>query len=517
MFDFDDIYKLREGNRIEAKKATGGLPQSIWKTYSAFGNSYGGVILLGVDEESNQSLKIIGVDNPEKLVTDFWSVVNNPQKVNYNILFDRHVQIVEVEGKQIIIIEVPRAERTMRPIYLNEKPFAETYRRDGDGDGDFHCNKEMVQAMFRDSGYVSQDLLVLENMTFDVFDYDSVHRYRNVWKLSRFNHVWESLDGISFLQKLNAIGVGADGKLHPTVAGLLMFGYANEIVREFPNYFLDYQENYDFSNRYTDRIYSSSGDWSGNLFDFYYKAYNKLVQNPKIKIPFKMKNGMQRTDDTPVHKALREALANCLINADYYGERGLVIRNKLDTISMENPGLFRISIDEAKSGGVSSPRNSTIMTMFNLLDIGERAGSGVPSVIQAWKEVSNLEPFYSESISAIRTFFYLPLESFNEGDKVTDNSKPTDNTQKTRTKVTERVTDEPKHTENTQKTRTKVTEKQIKIISFIKQNPYTTSNQLSALVGISSVKIRENINKLREKGLIERIGADRGGYWKVKE
>lgn len=101
-----------------------------------------------------------------------------------------------------------------------------------------------------------------------------------------------------------------------------MFGNEYDIVREFNTYFLDYQEQYDADTRWTDRIISSSGDWSGNVYDFYFRVYNKLIQD--IKVPFKMDGGT-RVDDTPVHQALREALANCLVHADYYGRQGLVI------------------------------------------------------------------------------------------------------------------------------------------------------------------------------------------------
>lgn len=101
-----------------------------------------------------------------------------------------------------------------------------------------------------------------------------------------------------------------------------MFGNEYDIVREFNTYFLDYQEQYDSDVRWTDRIISSSGDWSGNVYDFYFRVYNKLTQD--IKVPFRMEGGA-RVDDTAVHQALREALANCLVNADYYGRQGLVI------------------------------------------------------------------------------------------------------------------------------------------------------------------------------------------------
>ena len=93
-----------------------------------------------------------------------------------------------------------------------------------------------------------------------------------------------------------------------------MFGNEYEIVKEFPNYFLDYREKMDSQVRWTDRFVSSSGDWSGNLYDFYFRVYNRLALD--IRTPFQMKNG-SRVDDTPIHEALREALANCLINADY--------------------------------------------------------------------------------------------------------------------------------------------------------------------------------------------------------
>ena len=146
--------------------------------------------------------------------------------------------------------------------------------------------------------------------------------------------------------KLGVIGRGEDGHLHPTSAGLLMFGFEYEIVREYPHYFLDYQEQLDASMRWTDRIISSSGEWSGNVHDFYFRVYNRLSQT--IKVPFKLEGGL-RVDDTPVHKALREVLANCLINADYYGPRGLVIIRKPDAITVARTPAVSASTSRKRS------------------------------------------------------------------------------------------------------------------------------------------------------------------------
>ena len=100
--------------------------------------------------------------------------------------------------------------------------------------------------MLRDATGRSQDMLVLENMGLYVFDYDSVHRYRRRMRNSRPGHAWEDLEDNDFLYKLGAVSRGKDGRRYPTVAGLLMFGYEYEIVKEFPHYFVCLLNQVDF-------------------------------------------------------------------------------------------------------------------------------------------------------------------------------------------------------------------------------------------------------------------------------
>jgi predicted HTH transcriptional regulator len=80
--DLRQLSAYREDNRIEAKRATGGFPGSIWETYSSFANTNGGVILLGVEELPDKTLNAIGLSDPEKLVKEFWDGLNNPTKAN---------------------------------------------------------------------------------------------------------------------------------------------------------------------------------------------------------------------------------------------------------------------------------------------------------------------------------------------------------------------------------------------------------------------------------------------------
>ena len=147
MIDFANIEKYKENNRIEAKRATGGLPESIWETYSAFANTLGGVILLGVEELADKSLHPVDLPDPEGLISEFLEAVNDREVVSANILSEGDVTVEDSEGKPIVVIRVPRATRRQRPIFIGKDPFSGSYRRDGEGD--YPCPRREVKAMLR--------------------------------------------------------------------------------------------------------------------------------------------------------------------------------------------------------------------------------------------------------------------------------------------------------------------------------------------------------------------------------
>ena len=175
MIDFSKIEQYRENNRIEAKKALGGLPKSIWETYSAFANTYGGIILLGVEEWADKSLHTVNLSDPDRLIKEFWDIVNNPNKTSVNVLSSKDVFVQEVDGDHIVVIRVPRAERSYKPVYVDGNPLC-TYRRNGEGD--YRCTKEECQAMVRDASVKTQDMLVLQEMDMQVFNKESIRSYR---------------------------------------------------------------------------------------------------------------------------------------------------------------------------------------------------------------------------------------------------------------------------------------------------------------------------------------------------
>ncbi len=480
-FSLNRFLSYREDNRLEIKKAKGGLPASLWETYSAFANGYGGIIILGIKENPDGTWLPTGLTDENKLRKDFWNTINNTSKVSINLLKDKDVQTYPINDHQVImVIHVPMAKREQKPVYINGNLFGGTYRRNWEGD--YHCSQSEILAMLRDEPEMTMDMKVLGQMTLSDINMDTLHGYRNRHIAYRPGHPWETLDDEQYLEKIGAAAIyEEDQRLHPTAAGMLMFGEEYRIIREFPEYFLDYREMMDPAIRWTDRIQSNSGDWTGNLFDFYFRTYNRLVQD--IKVPFKLEGGI-RIDDTPVHQAIREALANCLVNADFYIRRGIVIKKEIHQITLENPGYIRTGKKQMLKGGISDPRNKALMKMFNLIGIGERAGSGVPDIFAVWKNEGWEEPTVEEQFDPDRTLLILPLRK--------------------QAKKTSELKQAKKTSELKQAKKTLQNKK--KILDFIGINHASSTHAIAQWIGLSDARTRVLLKEMIEDGLLDSTG-----------
>ncbi len=138
-----------------------------------------------------------------------------------------------------------------------------------------------------------------------------------------------------------------------------------------------------------------------------------------MKKPFKLDENMLRIDDTQVHAAIREALANALIHADYYGRQGIVVDKDFKKITISNPGTFRISIDDAIAGGISDARNTRIFNMFSLINVGERSGCRLCDIYSTWEGNGFIRPRIDELSEPSRVVLTLEVESMsNEARKL---------------------------------------------------------------------------------------------------
>lgn len=144
------LNKYKENTRIEAKQATGGLPHSIWETYSAFANTSGGVILLGVAEnKKDKRLYPVDLPDPNRLVAQFWEGINDKRNVSANLLKKDDVTVEKVDGKEIVVICVRKAKRCERPIYIGNNPKTGSYYRSGEADLRF--TPEQVEKLLQEA------------------------------------------------------------------------------------------------------------------------------------------------------------------------------------------------------------------------------------------------------------------------------------------------------------------------------------------------------------------------------
>ena len=141
------LEQYREDGHVEAKEALGGLPESLWESYSAFANAEGGVILLGVGENPDKSFRILELLDPRELINEFWAILCDPGKVSVNLLTGDDVQILQEEGKCIIAIFVPEAPPEQKPVHLLRDPWRHSYRRVGEADK--RCSREEVEQMLK--------------------------------------------------------------------------------------------------------------------------------------------------------------------------------------------------------------------------------------------------------------------------------------------------------------------------------------------------------------------------------
>lgn len=483
-----DLAKLethRENNRIEAKAAQGGLPKSVWETVSAFANTEGGVIILGAKERKDGTFEVVGLGNADKMLDDFWNAAHSPDKLSCCVMSDRDVNIESVEGKELIVIEVPRADRCLRPVYINGNPVTGTYRRDHKGD--YRCASNEIQAMYRDASDESVDTRIHENLTTDDLSAETIGSYRRSYELHHSTHAWNDLPDEEFLCRIGAAKADRGGAIHPTSAGLLMFGEEWRIMAEFPHYFLDYRQELGTDERWQGRITSQDDSWSGNVFDFYRRVFNNMKQ--AVNVPFRLDENSQRVDETEAHDALREAIANCLTNADYNERRGVVFLWKEDGLHFSNPGGFRVGIEDAYVGGNSDPRNETMMKMFTLINIGERAGGGIPDMVKKWTSAGFGRPVLDERVNPERSSIFLPLKREEKSDISSFISSSNDEIN--------------------------LDADQITVLDIMASCPSVTYPEIAQKTGFSESKVYRIAGTLREKGAIERVGSRKTGTWKA--
>jgi predicted HTH transcriptional regulator len=172
---------------------------------------------------------------------------------------------------------------------------------------------------------------------------------------------------------------------------------------------------------------------------------------------------------------------------------------------MANPGGLRMSLERALEGGHSDPRNPTIMKMFSLLDIGERAGSGIPNIFHVWKEGDFVDqPTLAEEFQPERVTLTLPLETKEDVDNTGD--KPTI------------IGDKPAIIGDRQSAKIiSPAERKNALVEVLKASGSITSSDASKLFGLESSRTRDILSGMVKEGTIIKKGSNKGAHYVLPE
>lgn len=188
-------------------------------------------------------------------------------------------------------------------------------------------------------------------------------------------------------------------------------------------------------------------------------------------------------------EALREALANAIIHRDY-SMRGtsIMVEVHQDRVEIRNPGGLAEGLTPHSLMNLSVRRNELIADLFARMEVVERIGSGIQRMHDLMKKAGLPAPKI-ESNTFFAITFQRPLYSLNDSSQGVERGVE---------KGVEKLT---------------VTEKMI--FSLVKKNRRISKKEMIDQGSLSKKAVDYNIEKLKEKGLLRRIGPDKGGYWEI--
>ena len=514
MIQADDIKRLLkegEGFHVEMKACSLSLPSSVWETYSAFANSRGGVILLGITEHKKHSaserFQVTGVSDANKVVTDFFNTLNNPQKVSCNVMVDSDVRIVEVDGKEVVYISVPEANYRNKPIYINNNLQSGSYKRLFEGDR--HLSKTELTLLIRDSAD-DIDSQIIECYGMQDIDGETLRQYRLSFLHKNPHHAYEGLEDREFLMKMGGYAIDRKKSLEGlTMAGLLMFGKGQSIHEVFPSFRVDYLDRIDIKPgddlKWNDRL-TDDGRWEDNLYNFLLLTLRKLLFT--LPSEGRIVDG-SRKDGGVLYDAVREAMVNSLTYCDYKLGGVLRIDRMTDKIVMRNPGTLRIAPERIYEGDYTRTRNATIQKMLRMVGFGDNIGSGFQKIMKAWEILGFASPDIHEEPDVTEVWLTLPLfknirqkrtitvaDDKEEGKMVKDS--------------------EPAPYATTKKGHTHVlTPIQERILYEIKADPYISIPEIADKLGVKEGFVRSQRRSMEKSVELRRVGSRKTGFWQI--
>lgn len=402
-----------DNSEVEAKAAKTELPKSVRETLSAFANTSGGVLILGVAE--SEEFKVEGVSDPAKIASDLASVCATDLEPPLRPTIGQ----VALGGGTVVVAEIAELDLTQKPCYVKARGMSKgSFIRVHDGDQALTSYE--VQMLLSNRKQPAFDAEVVQDATVESdLDQDSVDAY-----VSRVRELRSTaVRGLTVAQILTQHRLAQDdnGVARPTIAGLLALGRYPQ--RHFPQLMVTLvvyptESGPDLSSgaRFLDNV-----TIEGSIPSMAREALVAIKRNMRRRSTV---SGVGRTDiwEYP-EAALREAIVNALVHRDLSPEsRGTQVQIEMypDRLSIRNPGgLYGpVSIAElttsgtSSATGTSSARNAFLLKALEDVQlpdedrtICENRGSGIRTMVEALRAAGMSPPRFADRISTFSLTF----------------------------------------------------------------------------------------------------------------
>lgn len=426
-----------------------------------YANAQGGKIYIGCDDEGN----VIGLQNARKLLEDV------PNKIRDAMGIIVGVNLLEKEDKEYLEIDVPAY-----PIGISCKGIY--YYRSG-STRQILTGPALEAFLLRKRG-VTWDNLPMPAFSLKDIDDNAVERFKQLAaKKGRIDKSMLDEPKAVLMEKLHLMNGD-----YLTNAAMLLFSKDPEKWQLGAYVKIGYFET-DAELIYQDEIHGSLLEQVDKIVELVYLKYMKA------RISYE---NMQRIERYFVPEdALREAILNALCHKQYQSGVPVQISVYEDRLYIANGGCLpeKWTFNNLMQKHASVPYNPNIAHVFYLAGFIESWGRGIEKICAACKNANVPMPEYTVNPGDIMIKFSAPEELV---------------VRYIRPKVTEKVTD--KVIEN-------LDDKSLKILKLLIDDPGYTAVILSEKLSLSRKTISERIKKLRENKIIERVGSDRKGYWKI--
>ena len=390
---------------VEVKRAAGGLPQNVAETMSAFANSRGGLIILGLDERSG--FVPSGVSNPVALRDELAGIARG--KLTPPLA--PSIEVVPFEGANLVLAEVEALPPAQRPCYVTTRGlYNGAYVRVGDGDQ--RLTPYEIDRLLENSGQPRWDEEPVPQAMAEK-DLDRRAVLRLIETASRSSP--RSFSGLSEPDALARLGVLVpyEGSLVPSLAGLLSVGaYPQQFLPQLMVSLAVYP-NEDAGQPGPDGIrFLDSAAVGGTVpkmvTDTIQAAQRSLRKGSRVV-------GAGRDDYWEIEpEVIREAVVNALMHRDYSPQaRGTQIQVELfpDRLTVTSPGgLFgNVRLETLGQSGISSSRNARLAALLQEAGdpvtgrpVAENRGSGISMMISQVQRDTGLVPLFNANLDYFR-------------------------------------------------------------------------------------------------------------------